>query len=458
MSTPSEPNGTRLRLRAALDAQFAVIVAACLIAVLLGAGLVYGTHVDPGTETEVEVVSSWSVETEYVHAATVTEPNSVFPLGEELTDRNTYFTRIAPELDVEVVTEYDAVTAESVDVDTESVLVVRNVEDGTVYWEETETLATETATDVGDDETAGVSFALNSTAIDEEVTRIEDELGASPGQTETFVATDVELEGTLNGEPVTYTTALELDVTHAGDTYTVEDPGVQSETVDQTEPVERERTYGPLRTLGSPLLLLFGIAGTAGMVYARREGLVGISDAERAYLEFSDARSEFDEWITRVRLPSAVHDRAEGEAESLRDLVDFAIDNDVGVVEDPNTGAFHAVTDEFVYTYVPPELASVASATPPGEDLATVGHTAEGDDASGGAETSDGVLGLSLGWERSADDETEGTAADETVDEETDGTVGDETGGSTANETVDDEAPSGGITDGRDVAEESRER
>ena len=406
MSTQPEPNGTRLRLRAALDAQFVLIVAAFLVCAVLGAGLVYGTHVDPGTETETEVVSSWSVETEYVHAATVTEPNSVFSVGEELTDRNTYFARIAPELDVQVVTEYDAVSAEDVDVETESVLVVRNVEEGTVYWEETETLATATETDVAADGSASVSFTLNSTAIDEEIAGIEDELGASPGGTETFVTTDVELDGTLNGEPVTYSTSIELDVTHAGDTYTVDDPGVQSETVEQTEPVERERTYGPLRALGSPLLLLFGLAGLAGMAYARREGLVGISDAERAYLEFSDDRSEFDEWITRVRLPSAVHDRAEGEAESLRDLVDFAIDNDVGVVEDPNTGAFHAVTDEFVYTYAPPEIASVASSPPTGEDPLGVDETTGAEGPSDGTDTSDGLLGLSFGW---GDTETDGT-------------------------------------------------
>jgi len=62
-------------------------------------------------------------------------------------------------------------------------------------------------------------------------------------------------------------------------------------------------------------------------------------------------------WITAIRLPESVHKRPEAEASSLRDLVDFAIDNDTGVVEDPGTGAYHAVTDEFVYTYAPPTLA-----------------------------------------------------------------------------------------------------
>ncbi|OYR44313.1 DUF5305 domain-containing protein [Halorubrum sp. Ea8] len=365
----SSPDENRLRLRAVLDAQFAVIVAVLLIAAAVGGALVYTTHVDPGTETRERTVSSFTVETAYNHTAEVTEPNSVFQIGTVLDDRTTYFTRIAPELDVAVETTYAAASASDVDVRFDSVLVIRNVgEDGNVvYWSEREPLASETVSDVDPGGTATASFALNSSAVDATAAEIEEELGASPGETETFVVTDVAVEGTINGEPTSYARTVRLGIDHGGDTYTVSDPGVRSDTSDRTETVTVDQSYGPLRSIGGPLLFVVGLAGAGALVYARREREFALTPAERDYLSYRDDRSEFAEWITTFRLPASVHERPEAEAESLRDLVDFAIDNDTGVVEDPETGAYHAVAGDFVYTYRPPSPPSV-DALSEGED------------------------------------------------------------------------------------------
>jgi len=359
MSQPASSD-TRLRLRAVLNAQFALLLAVCLLAAAAGGALVYTVHVDPGTETQTRTVSSMTVETEYVHSAEVTEPNPVFDIGTVLDGRNTYFTRVAPVLDVAVETSYAAAAASDVAVSYESVLVVRNVGgDGeTVYWQEREPLTTETVSGVAPGETAAASFALNSSAISATADQIESDLGASPGERETFVTTTVTVDGAINGEQTSYTRTVDMTLTHGGETYSVSEPGVQSDTVEQTEPVTVERRYGPLRSLGGPLLFLAGVAGAGGLLYARREVGLALSPAERAYLDYRDDRSEFAEWITEIRLPEPAHDRPEAEAATLRDLVDFAIDNDAGVVEDPRTGAYHAVTDEFVYTYVPPTPAA----------------------------------------------------------------------------------------------------
>ena len=374
----SSPDETRLRLRALLDAQFAVIIAVCLIAAAVGGGLVYTTHVDPGTETRQQTVSSFTVETAYNHSAEVTEPNSVFETGTVLDDRSTYFTRIAPELDVDVETSYAASSAADVDVQFDSVLVVRNVgeDGGTVYWSERETLASETVSGVEPGETAASSFALNSSAASATAAAIEEELGASPGETEIFVVTDVTVEGTINGESTSYARTVELGLDHGGDTYTVSDPGVQSDTSERTETVTVERSYGPLRSIGGPMLLVLGLLGGGALAYVRRERDLALTPAERDYLSYSDDRSEFAEWITTFRLPASVHERPEAEAESLRDLVDFAIDNDTGVVEDPETGAYHAVAGEFVYTYRPPSPPAVGSG-----DGGAEGAAVEGDEA-----------------------------------------------------------------------------
>lgn len=408
----SSPDETRLRLRAVLDAQFAVIVAVLLIAAAVGGGLVYTTHVDPGTETRERTVSSFTVETEYNHSAEVTEPNSVFEVGTVLDDRDTYFTRVAPVLDVDVETTYAAASASDVDVQLDSVLVVRNVaEDGNVvYWSDRRTLASETVSDVESGDTATASFALNSSEVDATAAEIEEELGASPGETETFVVTDVALEGAINGEQTSYARTIELGLDHGGDTYAVSDPGVQSDTSERTEPVTVERSYGPLRSIGGPILLLVGLVGAGGLAYARRERDLALTPAERDYLAYSDDRSEFAEWITTFRLPASVHERPEAEAESLRDLVDFAIDNDTGVVDDPETGAYHAVAGEFVYTYRPPSPPAVGDLeegedgdAPDVNDLASVDEAGSIEDGTEDGIGAEGDVGVEDAADESAD-------------------------------------------------------
>jgi len=298
-----------------------VLLAVCLIAAAIGGGLVYTTHVDPGTETREQTVSSFTVETAYNHSAEVTEPNSVFTTGTVLDGRSTYFTRVAPVLDVDVETTYSAASASDVDVQFDSVLVIRNVgeEGGPVYWSEQEELASETVSDVEPGETAAVAFALNSSEVDATAAAIEEELGASPGETEAFILTDVSVEGTINGESTSYARTIEMGLDHGGDTYTVSDPGVQSDTSERTETVTVERSYGPLRSVGGPFLLVIGLLGSGGLAYARREHELALTPAERDYLSYSDDRSEFAEWITTFRLPASVHERSEaGGGESPR--------------------------------------------------------------------------------------------------------------------------------------------
>ncbi len=371
-STP--PDDTRLRVRAVLSDRLSVVLAVCLVVAAVGAGLVYTTHVDPGTETETRTVSSLTVESEYAYSAEVTRPNPVFATGTVLDDRNTFFTRISPELDVEVATRYAAPSAEDVTVEMRSTLVLRNVgEEGTVYWRETEPLTTETASSVAPDETVTAAFDLNGSAVDARVASIDEQLGASPGETETLVRTDIAVDGTVGGVPTTRSQTVDMTIDRAGETYTVDDPGLQSDTTEQTQEVTVERSYGLLRSVGGPALLLVGLAAGGGLWYARRKSNLELTAAEREYLSYRDDRSEFDEWITALRLPASVHDRPEAKASSLRDLVDFAIDNGTGVVEDPTTGRFHAVAGECIYTYRPPDVGSDDEAIDSADDERTNG-------------------------------------------------------------------------------------
>jgi hypothetical protein len=368
-----------------------VIVVVCFVAAAAGAGLVYTTHVEPGTTTETRTTSPLTVETEYVHSAEVTEPNSVFETGTVLDGRNTYFTRIAPELDVDVEARYTATAASNVTVDVASELVIRNVgEDGeVVYWSDREPLASRQFSGVDAGQTVAASFVLNTSTIDATAASIEEELGASPGTTEVLVVSEVTVDGRFGGEPTTYTRTIEMTVEPGDGTYSVSEPGLQSGGPERTERVTVERSYGPLRSISGPLVFLLGMIGTGALLYLRIQARLPLTPEEEAYLSYRDDRSEFAEWITRIRLPDSVFERPQAEASSLEDLVDFAIDNDTGVVEDPETGVFYAVTGDLLYTYRPPDPAGGASGDEAAAEPDADGPTDDPGGAHDGDRTSD---------------------------------------------------------------------
>lgn len=57
-----------------------------------------------------------------------------------------------------------------------------------------------------------------------------------------------------------------------------------------------------------------------------------------------------------ILLPDEAHELPQAEAETLADLVDFAIDTDNAVVERPDAEEFSVVHDGYRYVYRPPSL------------------------------------------------------------------------------------------------------
>lgn len=58
------------------------------------------------------------------------------------------------------------------------------------------------------------------------------------------------------------------------------------------------------------------------------------------------------EWINQMRIPDEIRERERIEADSLADLVDFAIDTNNSVIEDDG---YYVLHDGMLYTYDPPE-------------------------------------------------------------------------------------------------------
>ena len=351
-----------LRVRALLDAQFAVVVAIFVVVAFAGGWLVYTTHADPGVERVERTASSWGTESEFEHRAVVTEVNPLYDLGSNLTNRSVYFAAVTPRFEGAYAYSYDATDEGELNGSVELEVVMRGVErrdrseNVTVLWERTRNLNAERWESLSPGKTAVVPFSVNATALSNRTGQIEQRLGEPSDETRLFLRATVNASGSVNGQSVERSRTHSLSLAFDRGTYRVVGAGPQTESFERTETVTRERSYGPLRAAGGPLALLFGVGGLGALAFARRRDAIALSPAERERLSYLDDRTEFDEWISTIELPSEAFELPEAKARSLGSLVDFAIDTDNGVVESPDEEAFFVVHDGYLYTYRPPSL------------------------------------------------------------------------------------------------------
>ncbi|MCG1004311.1 MULTISPECIES: DUF5305 domain-containing protein [Halobacterium] len=360
-----------LRVRAVVSSWFPVLVAALAVLAVAGGWAAYTAHAAPGTTQEQSEQLHWRVSGEFQHAAEITRENPIFDVGTTLSNRSTYFTDASPILDGRYVATYSGLDAPAASVDLDAALVVRAVggdSENTVYWTD-RTPLDGTSADVQSAESASVAFSLNASRLAQRQSEIQASLGQTPGTVEAFVAVDATTEGSVEGQPASLSLSHRLPVSVDGDTYTVGPAATGSEAMTTTETVTVSKEYGPLWSVGGPLLFVGGVAGLAVLGVGRDRNEFALSADERDLLAFRDERAEFDEWVVRATLPEEVHDRPRATAASLSDVVDFAIDSDTAVVEDPDSGTFYAITDQLLVAYEPPALAG----TPEPDDDADLG-------------------------------------------------------------------------------------
>jgi hypothetical protein len=363
-----------LRLRALLEEQFALIAIGLVVLVLVGGAVTYTTQVEPGTTTEERVVSTWETNGGFDHSATVVTQNPVFPVGTQLQNRSVYFSRLAPGLNGTYVFGYRTTGSGELTAEIDVALVTRATGEGSesgssagVLWETRRPLG-ERKTTLSSGESVQIPFRLNTTGVQERRDRIAQQLGTSTGTIKTVVQATVDVSGTVDGEQVQDSRSHTIPLTFERSTYrvgTVEEPTQRSEI---TQPVTVPREYGPLRTVGGPALGLVSLVALAGLVVARSQRRLGLTDAERQWLQYREDRAEFDEWITQFAVPSEVFGRPRAEASSLGDLVDFAIDTNSAVIESPDGLLYLVVDEEFLYAYTapqPPQTADVDEETGP---------------------------------------------------------------------------------------------
>lgn len=345
-----------VKLRRLVDRYVPVIAVVCMVCMLVGGALVYTTHIDPGTETEQVVVDEWETNGELSHSATVRNGTTVFPAGTTLTDRSTYYTRVTPVLDIEL--RYGFVAADGeLDVEGQSALVIRSVDDeGNELWRTDEQLDSFDVT-LEPNEDLETAASIDVPETSDAVAGIEEELGATVGTVEVGVEYSIAAESTVGGETELHDHTYSVTVDPAGSSYTVETESAGTEPHQRTEPVVTERTYGTLRNVSGPLLVVIGLLGLSGLVVGRYYTVFELTDTERKNLEFAERRETLDEWISRARSEDRANDDERLHAETLDDLVDIGIDTDERVIEDLEKRRYYVFDGQRRYVYQPdPEI------------------------------------------------------------------------------------------------------
>jgi hypothetical protein len=340
---------------------FVVIVVALLAVALVGAYFSYAPHVDPGTETEVVEDARWSSSGQYSHQATVLRNTPVFASGTVLRNRGSYFARVSPILNGTFVYQYDATDGGDLQVNTTTAVVLRSVkqsdgEEQVEYWRLEEPLGSRSAESVGPGGSVGVSFSMNVSAMNNRLSRIDEQLGGTPGNKEIVVESRVGVTGTRNGRPVNQQRVYEMRIDAGGNVYSMSNAGPQTNSGVLTSEVTVEATYGPLRSLGAPILSLLALLTCLGLAVGWYLDAFVVTDGEQTWLAYTESHREFDDWITTGRLPEEMLSAPRSPVDSLDGLVDIAIDSNRRVIEDRDRGLCGVFVDDVLYTYEIPAV------------------------------------------------------------------------------------------------------
>lgn len=357
------------------------IILVLLLVALLGGWFTYSIHTGPDeTITEEEVVGTWTVESSFDHAATVRQDTRVFQAGDRFEQRPLYFTRPMPELDITHTLEHENSDGNEATATVELSFVLRSVDEmddqEVVHWEERETLATEDAS-LASGERMTTDVDINVTEADEQITEIQQELGASPGVAEIVLVADVSLESNLAGESMSDQREELLFVTLDGATYRIETDDSGRTSSDVTEETTTVVEPSPIELYGPLVVLVAGVAGAVFVGFVRSRGAFTVSPSERRRYEYESIREDFDEWISEVELPTTPPGTTYRVGD-LSALVDIAIDSNRRVLQDDSR--FWVAVDDIVYVYEAP-VASMwedSGTDEPAEP--TDGGNPEGDD------------------------------------------------------------------------------
>ncbi|WP_323190281.1 DUF5305 domain-containing protein [Halostella sp. PRR32] len=321
----------RVRLVAARHGrQLAVAFALLgLVALALSGSVV--TNSAATTVTEQRNVQS--VESTVETSAVVASNDSLWEAGTRLENNPRYLKNDTPVLTITPTTT----APDGTSVTHEVRLGTRATADGEVFWEESETLVSETTTATNGTATSNATVDIRE--LDRRLNRTATRLSnVGTMEVRLHLVTTYDT-GDYVGE-ITATAPLEV----TRNAYWV-DGDVAAQQTHQT-PVTRESSSSP--DYATAMLLFAGSTGAfaaSAILWLRREDAVDV-DAIRQ--EIHERRHE--EWISKGAIPMWM-DKDHVQLDTLEDVVDVAIDANQRVIHDPRWDLFAVIEGDMIYYY-----------------------------------------------------------------------------------------------------------
>lgn len=320
----------RVRLALAEHGRMIAVALAVLAAVVLV--LAVWTVMTPGTETVRQQADVESVDSELSHSAVVRSSEAPWPQGTELADHPAYLVNASPTLDVGVETD----APPGSEVVHELRLQLRVVREGDVVWENASTLAAEDAALANG---SASTYATIDVREHRDRRRGLQEEFAGVGTVESRVVADAHYDtGSYQG---TLTSSTTLSVTERA--YWLEGDAADSERHSSSVAVERDVPVDWSTVYGLVAIGILALVGAVGAATYRVE-------ADIEWLRQELHRQRFDDWISDGSIPMGVGSEYIA-LDTLKDVVDVAIDTNQRVVYDDRRNVFAVISGEVVYYY-----------------------------------------------------------------------------------------------------------
>jgi len=329
---------TRIKHQAAV---YGGLLGAVLIVVGLGAVLAGGyVYLNPPTEeVPPEETDVRQFSTELEHEAEVVEPTPLYDPPATIRNQPVYFINGTP--DLRLIAVADVPDDRPVNVSHNLTLYREITFQETVFWSETEGLAT--GQSVVEDGQLRVEAELDVPSMRVRTAELDSAV-ADVGS----ITTGIRLQTTyatesVDGEPYRGELTASSPLTVTDTAYYFESGLSDSSTHSQT-------TEGSVREL-PPNYTLVGLLGGAGIVLIL--GGIGLAlwssgSADVRSLEEAVYRARYDEWISEGDFPTDAG-KQYVYINSLEDLVDIAIDSGKRVIHDPELETYGVVDDDLVY-------------------------------------------------------------------------------------------------------------
>lgn len=314
-----------------------------IIALLSAAGSAYVYTNPPVEETPPEefAVQSFSMDT--AHSATVTRSTPLYEEGEVLTNHPVYFRNSTPNL--RLSTTVTVPGDRNVTITQRTFVRYEASFNGESFWSRERLLAAADRTVEGD------QLRINTTLEIPEVSQEQSEFGnalGSVGSLSTDLVITLRYESPAEGGE-TYTGRLQTGspIQLTGDAYYLQGGLSASDTQSQTR--------GGGTQVGSPNMTQVGLLlGVSGVLIVLGGGVIVWSarQEDTRELELAVYREQYSQWISEGEFPAG-SERNYIYIDSLKGLVDIAIDTNNRVIYDSDIEVYSIVDEGVVYYHSP---------------------------------------------------------------------------------------------------------